>query len=183
MMDLNLNDFVSQEEMEAQEAEQERLQNEALSQYDRILYCADEARIIELVNNVFAPAQNFDPANMFYEASGNYIKWSLQALSQNPAQFIVVEGLLSHRMKAGLLVDVFENENMAGFKVLPSGTPVLKNTAFLGKVRDLKQVEDIKENVIRMAGIPIDNESENVLFSLFFILSPLPSSVTSNIQS
>lgn len=162
MMDLNLNDFVSQEEMEAQEAEQERMQNEALSQYDRILYCADEARIIELVNNVFAPAQNFDPNNMFYEASGNYIKWSLQALSMNMAQFIVVEGLLSHRMKSGLLADMYASEAMDAFKVLPSNVPALKNTAFLGKIKDMKTVEDIKENVVRVAGIPVDETSENV---------------------
>ena len=157
-----MNQFMSGEELEQAEMEQQAKENEMLSQYDRSLYCEDPARIAEMVKNIFMTAQNMDPENMFFEADENYIKWSLQSLSANPAMFIVVEGLLSHRMKAGLLVEVYENENMAPFKVLPSGTPILKNTAFLGKIRDMKQVEDIKENVIRMAGIPIDDESENV---------------------
>ena len=162
METFDMSQFVSEEEMKQQEEEQQAKENEMLSQYDRTIYCMDPARIAELVQNIFMPAQGLDPENVFFESDECYIKWSIQQLSQNPAQFIVVEGLLSHRMKSGLLVDMYADENMAPFKVLPNGTAILKNTAFLGKIRDLKQVEDIKENVIRMAGIPIDSESDNV---------------------
>lgn len=163
METFDMSQFVTEEEMKQQEEQaQQQAENEMLAQYDRSIYSQDPSRIAEMVKNIFMAAQNLDPENMFFEADENYIKWSLQALSANPAQFIIVEGLLSHRMKAGLLEGMFADENMAPFKVLPNGTPILKNTAFLGKVRDMKQVEDIKENVIRMAGIPIDETSENV---------------------
>ena len=153
MMDLNVNDFMTEEEMKAQEKEEQQMENEALSQYDRFLYCADTNRIMEIVQNVFMAAQQIDQNNAFFEASDNYIKWSLQALSAVPAQLIVVEGLLSHRMQAGLLGEVYESESLAPFKALPSSVPMLKNTAFLGKIKDMQQVENIKENVIRVAGI------------------------------
>ena len=162
MENFDMSQFVTQEELEAAEAEQERLQNEALAQYDRVLYCADSSRIIELVQNVFTPAQNLAPDNMFYEANDNYIKWSLQALSANMAQFIIVEGLLSHRSKSGLLAEMYASEAMEPFKVLPSNVPAFKGTAFLGKIRDEKTVQDILENVVRVAGIPVDDESQNV---------------------
>ena len=38
MMDLNVNDFMTEEEMKAQEQAEQQMENEALSQYDRFLY-------------------------------------------------------------------------------------------------------------------------------------------------
>lgn len=163
MNEFDMSQFMTEEEMAEQEAKEQQLENEMLKQYDRSIYCEDTNRITELVKNVFALAQTLDPNNMFYESNDNYIKWSLQALSNNPAQFILVEGLLSHRMKAGLLTDMYTTENQDAIKVLPSGNPMLKSTAFLGKIKDMKMVENIKENVIRMAGIPIDANSENMI--------------------
>ena len=162
METFDMSQFVSEEEMRAQEEMEQQQANEALKEYDRVLFCADPARIIELVQNVFMPAYNIDTTNDFFESNDNYIKWSLQALSANPAQFIIVEGLLSHRMKSGLLAEMYASEAMEAFKVLPNNVPILKNTAFLGKIKDMPAVENIKENVIRVAGIPVDETSENV---------------------
>ena len=162
METFDMSQFVSEEEMRAQEEMEQQQANEALKEYDRVLYCADPARIIELVQNVFMPAYNLDTTNDFFESNDNYIKWSLQALSVNPSQFIIVEGLLSHRMRSGLLADMYANETMEAFKVLPNNVPILKNTAFLGKIKDMPAVENIKENVIRVAGIPVDESTENV---------------------
>ena len=99
-LDLNMdNMFVSGDELEqAEQANEEQV----LEQYDRFLYCEDPNTIAELATNVFGFAQSVDPNNAFFETSDNHIKWSLQAMSNNMTQFVLVEGLLSHRMKAGL---------------------------------------------------------------------------------
>lgn len=153
-LDLNMdNMFVSGDELEqAEQANEEQV----LEQYDRFLYCEDPAVITELATNVFGFAQSVDPNNAFFETSDNYIKWSLKAMSNNMKQFILVEGLLSHRMKAGLLANVYEDENNATFKVMPNNSDILKGTAFLGKLKDMKQVNHIVENVIKVANIPVE---------------------------
>ena len=162
MENFDMSQFVTEEEMEQAEKENERLENEMLAQYDRMIFCEDPARINELVKNVFGVAQSMDTNNMFYESNDNYIKWSLQALSANPSQFLIVEGLLSHRMKAGLLTGMFEDENEKPFAVLPSNAPVLKGSAYLGKIKDMKQVNAIIDNVVKVAGIPTDENSKNI---------------------
>lgn len=153
-LDLNMdNMFVSGDDLEqAEQANEEQV----LEQYDRFLYCEDPAVITELATNVFGFAQSVDPNNAFFETSDNYIKWSLKAMSNNMKQFILVEGLLSHRMKAGLLANVYEDENNATFKVMPNNSDILKGTAFLGKLKDMKQVNHIVENVIKVANIPVE---------------------------
>ena len=153
-LDLNMdNMFVSGDELEqAEQANEEQV----LEQYDRFLYCEDPNTIAELATNVFGFAQSVDPNNAFFETSDNYIKWSLKAMSNNMTQFVLVEGLLSHRMKAGLLANVFADENNATFKVMLSNADVLKGTAFLGKLKDMKQVNHITENVIKVANIPTE---------------------------
>ena len=153
-LDLNMdNMFVSGDELEqAEQANEEQV----LEQYDRFLYCEDPNTIAELATNIFGFAQSVDPNNAFFETSDNYIKWSLKAMSNNMKQFVLVEGLLSHRMKAGLLANVYEDENNATFKVMLSNSDVLKGTAFLGKLKDMKQVNHIIENVIKVAGIPVE---------------------------
>lgn len=153
-LDLNMdNMFVSGDELEqAEQANEEQV----LEQYDRFLYCEDPNTIAELATNVFGFAQSVDPNNAFFETSDNHIKWSLQAMSNNMTQFVLVEGLLSHRMKAGLLANVYEDENNATFKVMPNNSDILKGTAFLGKLKDKKQVNHIIENVIKVANIPVE---------------------------
>ena len=153
-LDLNMdNMFVSGDELEqAEQANEEQV----LEQYDRFLYCEDPNTIAELATNVFGFAQSVDPNNAFFETSDNYIKWSLKAMSNNMKQFVLVEGLLSHRMKAGLLANVFADENNATFKVMLSNADVLKGTAFLGKLKDMKQVNHIIESVIKVANIPVE---------------------------
>ena len=153
-LDLNMdNMFVSGDELEqAEQANEEQV----LEQYDRFLYCEDPNTIAELATNVFGFAQSVDPNNAFFETSDNHIKWSLQAMSNNMTQFVLVEGLLSHRMKAGLLANVYADENNATFKVMLSNSDVLKGTAFLGKLKDMKQVNHITENVIKVANIPVE---------------------------
>ena len=153
-LDLNMdNMFVSGDDLEqAEQANEEQV----LEQYDRFLYCEDPNTIAELATNVFGFAQSVDPNNAFFETSDNYIKWSLKAMSNNMKQFILVEGLLSHRMKAGLLANVYEDENNATFKVMPNNSDILKGTAFLGKLKDMKQVNHITENVIKVANIPTE---------------------------
>lgn len=153
-LDLNMdNMFVSGDELEqAEQANEEQV----LEQYDRFLYCEDPNTIAELATNVFGFAQSVDPNNAFFETSDNYIKWSLKAMSNNMTQFVLVEGLLSHRMKAGLLANVYEDENNATFKVMPNNSDILKGTAFLGKLKDMKQVNHIVENVIKVANIPVE---------------------------
>ena len=153
-LDLNMdNMFVSGDELEqAEQANEEQV----LEQYDRFLYSEDPNTIAELATNVFGFAQSVDPNNAFFETSDNYIKWSLKAMSNNMTQFVLVEGLLSHRMKAGLLANVYEDENNATFKVMLSNADVLKGTAFLGKLKDMKQVNHIIESVIKVANIPVE---------------------------
>ena len=153
-LDLNMdNMFVSGDELEqAEQANEEQV----LEQYDRFLYSEDPNTIAELATNVFGFAQSVDPNNAFFETSDNYIKWSLKAMSNNMTQFVLVEGLLSHRMKAGLLANVYADENNATFKVMLSNADVLKGTAFLGKLKDMKQVNHITENVIKVANIPVE---------------------------
>lgn len=153
-LDLNMdNMFVSGDELEqAEQANEEQV----LEQYDRFLYSEDPNTIAEIATNVFGFAQSVDPNNAFFETSDNYIKWSLQAMSNNMTQFVLVEGLLSHRMKAGLLANVYEDENNATFKVMPNNSDILKGTAFLGKLKDMKQVNHIIENVIKVANIPTE---------------------------
>ena len=159
-LDLNMdNMFVSGDELEqAEQANEEQV----LEQYDRFLYCEDPNTIAELATNVFGFAQSVDPNNAFFETSDNYIKWSLKAMSNNMKQFVVVEGLLSHRMKAGLLANVYEDENNATFKVMLSNADVLKGTAFLGKLKDMKQVNHITENVIKVANIPVEGPNSQI---------------------
>ena len=153
-LDLNMDSmFVDGDQLEqAEQANEEQV----LEQYDRFLYCEDPNTIAELATNVFGFAQSVDPNNAFFETSDNYIKWSLKAMSNNMRQFVLVEGLLSHRMKAGLLTNVYEDENNATFKVMLSNADVLKGTAFLGKLKDMKQVNHIIENVIKVANIPVE---------------------------
>ena len=153
-LDLNMdNMFVSGDDLEqAEQANEEQV----LEQYDRFLYCEDPNTIAELATNVFGFAQSVDPNNAFFETSDNYIKWSLKAMSNNMTQFVLVEGLLSHRMKAGLLANVYADENNATFKVMLSNADVLKGTAFLGKLKDMKQVNHIIESVIKVANIPTE---------------------------
>lgn len=153
-LDLNMdNMFVSGDELEqAEQANEEQV----LEQYDRFLYSEDPNTIAEIATNVFGFAQSVDPNNTFFETSDNHIKWSLQAMSNNMTQFVLVEGLLSHRMKAGLLANVYEDENNATFKVMPNNSDILKGTAFLGKLKDMKQVNHIIENVIKVANIPVE---------------------------
>ena len=153
-LDLNMdNMFVSGDELEqAEQANEEQV----LEQYDRFLYCEDPNTIAELATNVFGFAQSVDPSNAFFETSDNHIKWSLQSLSKNMTQFVLVEGMLSHRMKAGLLQGVFENEHEKPFTVMPSNADVLKGTAFLGKIKDEKSINNIVENVIKVANIPVE---------------------------
>ena len=159
-LDLNMdNMFVSGDELEqAEQANEEQV----LEQYDRFLYCEDPNTIAELATNVFGFAQSVDPNNAFFETSDNYIKWSLKAMSNNMTQFVLVEGLLSHRMKAGLLANVYEDENNATFKVMLSNADVLKGTAFLGKLKDMKQVNHITENVIKVANIPVEGPNSQI---------------------
>ena len=159
-LDLNMdNMFVSGDDLEqAEQANEEQV----LEQYDRFLYCEDPNTIAELATNVFGFAQSVDPNNAFFETSDNYIKWSLKAMSNNMKQFVLVEGLLSHRMKAGLLANVYEDENNATFKVMLSNADVLKGTAFLGKLKDMKQVNHIIENVIKVANIPVEGPNSQI---------------------
>ena len=159
-LDLNMdNMFVSGDELEqAEQANEEQV----LEQYDRFLYSEDPNTIAELATNVFGFAQSIDPNNAFFETSDNYIKWSLKAMSNNMNQFVLVEGLLSHRMKAGLLANVYEDENNATFKVMLSNADVLKGTAFLGKLKDMKQVNHIIENVIKVANIPVEGPNSQI---------------------
>ena len=159
-LDLNMdNMFVSGDELEqAEQANEEQV----LEQYDRFLYCEDPNTIAELATNVFGFAQSVDPNNAFFETSDNYIKWSLKAMSNNMTQFVLVEGLLSHRMKAGLLANVYADENNATFKVMLSNADVLKGTAFLGKLKDMKQVNHIIENVIKVANIPVEGPNSQI---------------------
>ena len=159
-LDLNMdNMFVSGDELEqAEQANEEQV----LEQYDRFLYSEDPNTIAELATNVFGFAQSVDPNNAFFETSDNYIKWSLKAMSNNMTQFVLVEGLLSHRMKAGLLANVFADENNATFKVMLSNADVLKGTAFLGKLKDMKQVNHITENVIKVANIPVEGPNSQI---------------------
>ena len=159
-LDLNMdNMFVSGDELEqAEQANEEQV----LEQYDRFLYSEDPNTIAQLATNVFGFAQSVDPNNAFFETSDNYIKWSLKAMSNNMTQFVLVEGLLSHRMKAGLLANVYEDENNATFKVMLSNADVLKGTAFLGKLKDMKQVNHIIENVIKVANIPVEGPNSQI---------------------
>ena len=159
-LDLNMDSmFVDGDQLEqAEQANEEQV----LEQYDRFLYCEDPNTIAELATNVFGFAQSVDPNNAFFETSDNYIKWSLKAMSNNMTQFVLVEGLLSHRMKAGLLANVYEDENNATFKVMLSNADVLKGTAFLGKLKDMKQVNHITENVIKVANIPVEGPNSQI---------------------
>ena len=154
METFDMSNFVTEEELE--NAEKANEEQEILNAYDRFMYCENSAVIAEIVLNVFEFAQSVQPDNIFYEASDNFIKWSLQSLSKNMTQFVLVEGMLSHRMKAGLLQGVFENEHEKPFTVMPSNADVLKGTAFLGKIKDEKAINNIVENVIKVANIPVE---------------------------
>ena len=154
MESFDMSNFVTEEELE--NAEKANEEQEILNAYDRFMYCENSAVIAEIVLNVFEFAQSVQPDNIFYEASDNFIKWSLQSLSKNMTQFVLVEGMLSHRMKAGLLQGVFENEHEKPFTVMPSNADVLKGTAFLGKIKDEKSINNIVENVIKVANIPVE---------------------------
>ena len=154
MESFDMSNFVTEEELE--QAEKANEEQEILNAYDRFMYCENSAVIAEIVLNVFEFAQSVQPDNTFYEASDNCIKWSLQSLSKNMTQFVLVEGMLSHRMKAGLLQGVFENEHEKPFTVMPSNADVLKGTAFLGKIKDEKSINNIVENVIKVANIPVE---------------------------
>lgn len=161
MNNFDMSQFVTEEELEQAEAVNE--EQEVLNVYDRFMFSEDTNTIKEITKNVFMVAQSVDPNNAFFEANDNEIKWSMQALSSNMAQFMMVEGLLSHRMKAGLLVNVFADENHASFTVLPGNAEILKGTGFLNGLKDMKAVNHVIDNVIKVAGIPCDPESGNVL--------------------
>ena len=164
-LDLNMEDmFVTEEELgQAEKANEEKAkQQQVLVSYNRFLYSENSDTIKELVQNVFEFAQSIDAKNTFYEANDNCIKWSTQALSANMSQFIIVEGLLTHRMKSGLLQGVFEDEAEKPVKVIPGNADVLKGTAFLGKIKDMKQVNNIVENVIKVANIPTEGPNSQM---------------------
>ena len=154
METFDMSNFVTEEELE--QAEKANEEQEILNAYDRFMYSEDPNTIAEIATNVFGFAQAVQPDNMFFEATDNCIKWSLQSLSKNMTQFVLVEGMLSHRMKAGLLQGVFENEHEKPFTVMPSNADVLKGTAFLGKIKDEKAINNIVENVIKVANIPVE---------------------------
>lgn len=160
MNNFDMSNFVTEEEMKEQEAQQQ--EQEVLKNFDRQIFSPDSTRIIEIVKNIFEPAQAMDPTNDFWEATDNCIKWDINQLATNPSQFVVVEGLLSHRLQAGLLTDMFTDESGVPFKALPGNSPALKSTAFLGGIKDEKTLDVIKENVVKVAGISILPDSENI---------------------
>ena len=162
-LDLNMeNLFVDGDKLQDAEKDIEEKTNEILMTYNRFLYSENPDTIAELIMNVFELAQSIDPQNIFYEATEDRIKWSTQALSANMSQFVLVEGLLTHRFKAGLLVNVFENEMGATVKVLPANSDILKGTAYLGGLKDMKQVNHIVENVIQVANIPTEGPNSQM---------------------
>ena len=162
-LDLNMeNLFVDGDKLQDAETDIEEKANEILMTYNRFLYSENPDTIAELIMNVFELAQSIDPQNIFYEATEDRIKWSTQALSANMSQFVLVEGLLTHRFKAGLLANVFENEMGATVKVLPANSDILKGTAYLGGLKDMKQVNHIVENVIQVAGIPTEGPNSQM---------------------
>ena len=162
-LDLNMEDlFVDGDKLQDAEKDIEEKTNEILMTYNRFLYSENPDTIAELVVNVFELAQSIDPQNIFYEATEDRIKWSTQALSANMSQFVLVEGLLTHRFKAGLLVNVFENEMGTTVKVLPANSDILKGTAYLGGLKDMKQVNHIVENVIQVANIPTEGPNSQM---------------------
>ena len=162
-LDLNMeNLFVDGDKLQDAEKDIEEKTNEILMTYNRFLYSENPDTITELIMNVFELAQSIDPQNIFYEATEDRIKWSTQALSANMSQFVLVEGLLTHRFKAGLLVNVFENEMGATVKVLPANSDILKGTAYLGGLKDMKQVNHIVENVIQVANIPTEGPNSQM---------------------
>lgn len=162
MENFDMSQFVTESELEQAEKANEELENAVLASYDRFLYSEDVNTIAEIAKNIFGVAQSKNPDNVFFETNDNCIKWSIQQLSADMAQFLTVEGLLTHRMKAGLLTNVFSDENNKPFEVLPPNAPILKGTAYLGKLKDMKMVNHIIDNVVKVANIPTDKESGNV---------------------
>lgn len=162
-LNLDVNDLVTEEEMKATE---EQPVVTAGKKYNRQLFCAQPDRIQELVTNVFVPAIKKDANGediMFYESSEDTIKWSTDEL--DATQLIIVEGLLSHRMQAGLLKDMYETMNQAPLKVFPGDAAFLQGTVFLGGIKDEKQYNQILQNVVRIANIPIENNDKIACFS------------------
>lgn len=162
-MDFDMSQFVTEDELEKAEKANEEEENKVLVTYDRFLYSEDTNTIAEIAKNIFGLAQAVNPDNVFFETNDNCIKWSIQQLSADMTQFILVEGLLTHRMKAGLLQNVFADENNKPFEVLPSNASVLKGTAYLGKLKNEKQVNHIIENVIKVANIPTEGENSQLM--------------------
>lgn len=154
-MELNMSDLVTSEELE----KGEDVKAMPTINFNRQIYCSEPDRIVELVNNVFAQALRQDEDGediFFYESSDNYIKWSTDMMDQ--AQLVVVEGLLSHRMTStNLLDDMYTDEKLTPLRVFPSNATFLQGTVFLGGIKDIKQYNDILENVVRVAGIPIED--------------------------
>lgn len=162
-VDFDMSQFVTEDELEKAEKANEEEENKVLVTYDRFLYSEDTNTIAEIAKNIFGLAQAVNPDNVFFETNDNCIKWSIQQLSADMTQFILVEGLLTHRMKAGLLQNVFADENNKSFEVLPSNASVLKGTAYLGKLKNEKQVNHIIENVIRVANIPTEGKNSQLM--------------------
>lgn len=158
-MELNMNEMLQEGNEPVEETIETKLN------YDRSIYCADSNRIEELVNNVFAPALLQDENGediMFFESTENAIKWDSSKMQL--IQLIQVEGLLAHRKASNLLTDMYTDENETALLTVPSNAPFLKNTCFLGGLKDKKQVAYVLENVVRVAGINIEDNNKIASF-------------------
>lgn len=156
MLNLNMDDFKTEEEIAAQEAEQ--MQQEMTREYNRSIFCENRDRILELVEDVFMPASQLSDKEMAYEYNDNCIKWDINSF--DIIQLIVVEGLLAHRMQVGLLAGMSADENGTPVKTLPTSAPFLKGTAFMGNIRDDKQYTEILYKVVKVANIPVENNDK-----------------------
>lgn len=159
MLNLNMDDFKTEEEIAMEEAEQ--MQQEMTREYNRTLYCENRDRILEVVQNVFQPAMS-NGNEIAFEYNDNWIKWDINSL--DVTQLVVIEGLLAHRMQVGLLAGMFADENGSPLKVLPTNAPFLKGTAFMGGIKDDKQFTDILYKVVKVANIPVENNDKIAKF-------------------
>ena len=156
MLNLNMDDFKTEEEIAAQEAEE--MQAEFTREYNRTIYCENRDRIIEMVEDIFQVAEQVSENEMAYEYNDNCIKWDINSFDMS--QLIIVEGLLAHRMQVGLLNGMSADETGAPVKTLPTNAPFLKGTAFMGNIRDDKQFTDILYKVVKVANIPVEDNDK-----------------------
>ena len=159
MMNLNMDDFKTAEEIAQEEAEQ--MQAEMTREYNRTIFCESRDRILELVEDVFNPAMS-NGNEIAFEYNDNYIKWDINSL--DVTQLIVIEGLLAHRMQVGLLDGMFADETGAPVKVLPTNAPFLKGTAFMGGIKNDQQFTDILYKVVKVANIPVEDNDKIAKF-------------------